>query len=57
MLERDNLLDQYSPSSTERPTTFAQYQPPATHTRVIASFPADQVREDSVDRSRGRGRN
>jgi hypothetical protein len=31
-----------------------QYQPPGTHTRVIGTFAADQVREDAVDRSRGR---
>ena len=32
----------------------AQFQPPGTHSLVIGAFPADQVREDAVDRSRGR---
>jgi hypothetical protein len=38
-------------------TAQVQYQPPGTHTREIGAFPADHVRKDTVDRSRGRGQN
>lgn len=35
-------------------TAQVQYQPPGGHSRVIGTFPAGQVREDTVDQSRGR---
>lgn len=35
-------------------TAQVQYRPPGTHTRVIGTFPAERVREDTVDRSEGR---
>lgn len=36
-------------------TADVQYRPPGEHSSFIATFPADQVREDTVDRSHGRG--
>jgi len=31
-----------------------QYRPPGSHSRVIGAFPAEDVREDYIDHSRGR---
>jgi hypothetical protein len=31
-----------------------QYRPPGGHSRVIGAFPAEDVREDYTDHSRGR---
>ena len=31
-----------------------QYRPAGSHSRVIGAFPAEDVREDTTDRSRGR---
>jgi hypothetical protein len=35
-------------------TAQVQYRPPGSFSRVIGAFGADQVREDTVDRSHGR---
>ena len=35
-------------------TAQVQYRPPGSHSRVIGAFPAEDVREDTADRSHGR---
>jgi hypothetical protein len=50
---RDRRLRRWTLDEGAR-TAQVQYRPPGSHTRVIGAFPAEDVCEDTADRSHGR---